>query len=146
MSSTKQNIADALKRLLQSKPFTKVTINDIARECGVTRMTFYYHFTDIYDLLIWICDSDVDLALGGGMKGDAWQSGFLAILETVQVNKAMVVNVCRAVDRRRYAGSSKAPCERYRAHGSGGLSAATDVAQQECSAHRMSIVSAEVFP
>ena len=100
MNSTKQSIADALKRLLRSKPFTKVTINDIARECGVTRMTFYYHFTDIYDLLRWVCDSDVDTALRDRTEAGDWQRDFLAILETIRDNRTLVTNVCRSVDRR----------------------------------------------
>jgi len=39
-----------LKKLLLQKPLTKITINDITDDCGISRMTFYYHFKDIYDL------------------------------------------------------------------------------------------------
>ena len=48
--TTKQALANALKQLLQKKQITKITINDIAEACGISRMTFYYHFKDIYDL------------------------------------------------------------------------------------------------
>lgn len=50
-SITKQALEHALKSLLLKKPFHKITINDITEECGVSRMTFYYHFKDIYDLV-----------------------------------------------------------------------------------------------
>ena len=51
--TTKQALANALKQLLQKKQITKITINDIAEACGISRMTFYYHFKDIYDLADW---------------------------------------------------------------------------------------------
>ena len=40
--TTKQALANALKQLLQKKQITKITINDIAEACGISRMTFYY--------------------------------------------------------------------------------------------------------
>ena len=49
--TTKRALAQSLKKLLQTKPLSKITINDIAEDCGVSRMTFYYHFADIYDLV-----------------------------------------------------------------------------------------------
>lgn len=50
---TKQALAEAFKRLLQTKSFQHITIGDITREAGFNRQTFYYHFKDIYDLLSW---------------------------------------------------------------------------------------------
>ena len=47
---TKRALEDSLKRLLLQKPLTKITIADLTEDCGVSRMTFYYHFQDIYDL------------------------------------------------------------------------------------------------
>ena len=53
--ATKQALANALKQLLQKKQITKITINDITETCGISRMTFYYHFKDIYDLAVGPC-------------------------------------------------------------------------------------------
>ena len=50
---TKKALAAALKDQLLKKPLHKITINDITEECGINRMTFYYHFKDIYDLVEW---------------------------------------------------------------------------------------------
>ncbi|WP_240928830.1 TetR family transcriptional regulator [Streptococcus alactolyticus] len=50
---TKRALEEALKRLLLEKPLSKITIQDLADECGISRMTFYYHFKDIYDLVEW---------------------------------------------------------------------------------------------
>lgn len=60
---TKRAIEQSLKNLLLKKPLTKITINDIAEDCGINRMTFYYHFKDIYDLVEWACLEDAKRAL-----------------------------------------------------------------------------------
>ncbi|MBS6472445.1 MAG: TetR family transcriptional regulator C-terminal domain-containing protein [[Eubacterium] siraeum] len=52
---TKKALEQSLKNLLLKKPLTKITINDITEDCGINRMTFYYHFKDIYDLVEWSC-------------------------------------------------------------------------------------------
>ena len=60
---TKRALEQSLKNLLLKKPLTKITINDIAEDCGINRMTFYYHFKDIYDLVEWSCLEDARRAL-----------------------------------------------------------------------------------
>ena len=42
---TKRALEQSLKNLLLKKPLTKITINDIAEDCGINRMTFYYHLS-----------------------------------------------------------------------------------------------------
>ena len=49
-NATKLALEESLKRLLLKKPLDKITINDLTTDCGISRMTFYYHFKDIYDL------------------------------------------------------------------------------------------------
>ena len=51
---TKRALAASLKKLLADRPLDKVTVTDIAEDCGVGRQTFYYHFEDIYGLVEWI--------------------------------------------------------------------------------------------
>ena len=50
---TKRALEQSLKNLLLKKPLTKITINDITEDCGINRMTFYYHFKDMDDVLKW---------------------------------------------------------------------------------------------
>ena len=56
--NTKQAFAAALKELMKQKPLNKITVKDLTEACDVNRKTFYYHFTDIYDLLKWILDEE----------------------------------------------------------------------------------------
>ena len=55
---TKQALEVSLKKLLLQKPLDKITIQDLTGDCGISRMAFYYHFKDIYDLVEWACRED----------------------------------------------------------------------------------------
>ena len=47
----KKTLAVSLKRFMEKKPLSKITVSEIIADCGVNRKTFYYHFEDIYALL-----------------------------------------------------------------------------------------------
>lgn len=96
---TKRALAQSLKKLLLQKPLTKITINDIAQDCGINRMTFYYHFKDIYDLAEWACVEDVRRALEDDRTFSTWQQGCLRILEIARENKPLIMNVYRCVPK-----------------------------------------------
>jgi len=96
---TKRALEESLKHLLLKKPLDKITITDITDDCGVNRMTFYYHFRDIYDLVEWSCEEDASRALGGKRTYDTWQQGFLQIFQAVQENKPFILNVYHSVSR-----------------------------------------------
>ena len=96
---TKRALEASLKNLLLKKPLEKITINDITEDCGINRMTFYYHFKDIYDLIEWCCVEDAKKALEGKKTYDTWQQGFLQIFEAVLDNKPFILNVYHFVSR-----------------------------------------------
>ena len=85
--TTKRALAASLKHLLLQKPLNKITINDIAEDCGISRMTFYYHFKDIYDLVEWTCVEDGTRALEGKKTYDTWQEGFLNIFHALPLRQ-----------------------------------------------------------
>ena len=91
--TTKRALEASLKKLLLQKPLNKITINDITEDCGVNRMTFYYHFKDIYDLVDWILVEDASKILEGRQSFETWNEAFLDILQRVQENKTLVLNV-----------------------------------------------------
>jgi len=97
--TTKRALEASLKNLLKQKPLDKITINDIAEDCGINRMTFYYHFKSIYDLVEWSCVEDATKALEGKKTYDTWQEGFLQIFQAVHDNKPFIMNVYRSVSR-----------------------------------------------
>ena len=51
---TKRALAAALKELMETKSFSKISVSDICAACDMNRKSFYYHFKDKYDLVNWI--------------------------------------------------------------------------------------------
>ncbi len=98
-NTTKFALERSLKKLLANRPLDKITINDLTTDCGISRMSFYYHFKDIYDLVEWICVEDGKRALQGKKTYDTWQEGIYQIFEAVMENKAFILNVYRSVGR-----------------------------------------------
>lgn len=97
--TTKRALEASLKNLLAQKPLDKITISDIAEDCGINRMTFYYHFKDLYDLVEWCLIEDTTKALAGNKTYDTWQQGFLQIFEMVLENKPLILNAYHSISR-----------------------------------------------
>lgn len=98
-NATKQALEASLKRMMLKKPLDKITIRDITEDCGISRMTFYYHFKDIYDLVEWSCIEDASRAFQGKKTYDTWHEGLLQIFEAVLENKPFILNAYRCISR-----------------------------------------------
>ena len=96
---TKRALVASLKELMAEKPLDKITVTDLTEHCGVNRMTFYYHFKDIYDLVEWACVEEATRALAGKKTYDTWQQGFLQILQSLQKDKVFYINVYHSISR-----------------------------------------------
>ena len=48
---TKQAIKNAFVKLLESKPYNRITVAELTREAGINRVTFYSHYSSIEELL-----------------------------------------------------------------------------------------------
>ena len=94
--TTKLALEASLKKMLLKKPLDKITITE---DCGFNRMTFYYHFKDIYDLVEWSCVEEAAKILDGKKEYDTWQQGFLQIFQAVLENKTFIMNVYHSVSR-----------------------------------------------
>lgn len=87
---TKRALEKSLKNMMLKKPVNKITINDIAEDCGVNRATFYYHFKDIYDLIEWSCEEDSRKAADGNTTYDTWEQ---IIQYLYRVVYGLIINV-----------------------------------------------------
>lgn len=47
MNRTKKVIIDVFWQLLEEKPYSKITVQNIVERCQISRNSFYYHFQDI---------------------------------------------------------------------------------------------------
>ena len=95
---TKQALAHALKNILLEKPLNRVTVNDIVKECGVNRQTFYYHFRDVPDLVSWTIAQDARVAFSDFKdKNGSWEEGFMALFGLILQDKKFILNIYHSV-------------------------------------------------
>ena len=69
---TKKALATALKDLMQTQPFEKVSVGEICEACELNRKSFYYHFKDKYDLVEWIFHSEFIATVSAAKVTDRW--------------------------------------------------------------------------
>ncbi len=55
---TRQAFVCSLKKHMELKPLSQITVSEICADCNLNRKTFYYHFEDIYDLLHWMLEQE----------------------------------------------------------------------------------------
>lgn len=96
---TKRALAASLKKLLAGKALEKITVSDITDDCGVNRQTFYYHFSDIYDLIEWMYTSDAAAAIGQNRTYATWQVGMAEVFAYIQANRVFVLATARTASR-----------------------------------------------
>ena len=53
IGNTKKILADSLCTLAETKPVNDITVLNIVNNCGLTAPTFYNHFNNKHDLIMW---------------------------------------------------------------------------------------------
>lgn len=87
---TKKTLAAALKRAMGRKPFGKITVSELIQDADVNRKTFYYHFTDIYDLLRWTLEEEAVNVVKHFDLESGYESAIRFILDYVEENDHLV--------------------------------------------------------
>jgi probable dihydroxyacetone kinase regulator len=85
----KRQLADSLKMLMVKKSLKKITVREIADGCGANRYTFYYHFKDIYDLLMWMFQEEALSLVKKSENCLTWQEGFRLFLRWIMENNSV---------------------------------------------------------
>ncbi len=58
-NTTKQKIATTLRQMMACRAFDKITVKNLMDATNMKRQSFYYHFQDTRDVLLWICREEV---------------------------------------------------------------------------------------
>ena len=80
----KTTLALTLREALATTPLSKVTVSGLTRAAGVTRQAFYYHFSDIRDLTVWVFKREVADQIIAHATHEDWSDGLLAMLVWMQ--------------------------------------------------------------
>ena len=85
--NTKKAMAASLKKLMEQKPLSKITISDIVKDCGINRKTFYYHFPDIYSLLKWMLEQEAGKVIEQFDMMIDYEDAIIFVMKYVHNNK-----------------------------------------------------------
>lgn len=96
---TKRAIQESFKKLLSTQPLDKITVKNITDDCGVNRNTFYYHYSDIYQLLEEIFLAEAQKSVDEMVIGQSWEEGLKTGLCFVKENKKLVYHVYNSLHR-----------------------------------------------
>lgn len=84
---TKYMIAKGVKQLLETKDFEQISVGDIARQCKISRNTFYYHFKDKYEVISWIFYTEITPIIGTSHSIENWTQALLALCNYMREQK-----------------------------------------------------------
>lgn len=95
--TTKRALANSFKKLLAKRSLDKITVKDIVEGCGVNRQTFYYHFHDVYDLMEWTFQDEIEELMKEKVNYEDWLSGIKSLIEYLKEDRALVLNIYHSV-------------------------------------------------
>ena len=96
---TKMAIKKSFIKLLDERPLTRITVRDIAQDCGINRNSFYYHYHDIPEVMEEIfrdqMDSLIDAYPGISSLEECVEAAFHFVLE----NRRSINHIYHSLNR-----------------------------------------------
>ena len=89
---TKQQLANHLKKLMETKSLEKISVQEVTERAELNRQTFYYHFDDIYDLLKWTLEREAIELLYDRKEESLWKEGLRDFLLYLEKNRLFAQN------------------------------------------------------
>lgn len=77
--SAKIILADSLEQILKTCSFDKITVGDIAENCGISRTTFYRNFKDKFDCMNWVYQNKISQIVSENSDIASWKNLVLQI-------------------------------------------------------------------
>jgi len=96
---TKEMIREVFIKMLNERPLDKITVTSIAEECEINRNTFYYHYTDIYEILSEIFQTELQTIINEYNNTFSWEESFLVAAKFVLQNKKAIYHVYSSMQR-----------------------------------------------
>lgn len=92
---TKRAIVSVFRTMIRTTPFNKITIGDLTKNTGLNRQTFYYHFRDLYDMLLFMVEDDI-LPIVAGERD--FSTCMMKIYDFCMEHKQMLLNIYNHIE------------------------------------------------
>ncbi len=94
--TAKELLVDSFRELAHEKPIDKITVRDIAANCGYSSATFYRQFKDKYDLIVWNYAQQTALIMNRvGTNDYEWRHTLAEGLSRYQHEKGYLANILK---------------------------------------------------
>lgn len=98
---TQKAILSTFEQMLEEMPFEKITVSALVRRCEISSNTFYYHYSDIYDLLdVWL-RGELSTYANGKPPYDDWKYAAKAFLTDCMDHSTIIYHIFNSVSRDR---------------------------------------------
>lgn len=87
-SRTKFALSETLKALMRKKPLNQIRIRELTELCGMRRQSFYYHFTDVYELFSWSVRQERQLLIRRQDHFLNWQQALRDLMNCISQDQA----------------------------------------------------------
>ena len=92
--TAKEILAESFRELAETKKIDRITISEIAENCGYSPATFYRQFKDKYDLIAWDYAQRIEkVVLQIEEGGNRWRRALRAVLDYYQVEREYLTNL-----------------------------------------------------
>ena len=92
--TAKEILAESFRELAQTRPADKITIQEIASNCGYSPATFYRNFSDKYDLIAWEYARGTEKIMARALSPDyPWKQTLLYGVSRFEQEKEYLTNL-----------------------------------------------------
>ena len=83
-------IADNLRELLKHKKLDKITVKELVEMCNISRQTFYYHFQDIMDVIVWHQNQVLKQSIEKNLSAPTYQDAIRGIVQEIFQSRDLI--------------------------------------------------------
>ena len=94
--TAKEILVESFKELARDKPVSKITVQEIVRNCGYSPATFYRNFSDKFDLIAWDYTRSCREIMGqAASEGCTWKETVAEACAYFQPNQDYMCNLLK---------------------------------------------------
>ena len=92
--TAKEIFAESFQELAKTKPIDKITVKDIAENCGYSVATFYRQYRDKYDLIAWDYTRQLEVFMApNGTEEHSWRQVLADVAAYFDEQRAYLANL-----------------------------------------------------
>lgn len=97
--ATRDALIASFLRLIDERPLNRITVRDIAEDCGVNRNTFYYHFADVPTLIEELMLEEAGRAVDACAEGETLEDCVDKAVSFMRLHRRAALHLYDSVSR-----------------------------------------------